>query len=371
MIGGDHLPQQQFDWARHPGSIGEAEAQGRDGRRGSLWGFDFNTWWKLGEQFAELLLSLVLELELGSKQLERKDGWEVWEREGSRVADMWEPCAMELGTQRPALGEVTTCIQLTEAPEAAGHMHGSRIRSHLGLSCGICWENSETQRSSSVLLTVRTPPPRALTFSVSFHTLLPSCFLECWVFIQPAFYLKRLPCGPNGKEAACSEGGLGLSPGLGRSPGERNGYRLHYSCLENSMDVGVCGPQSMQRAGHDWSDLTGTLFKNFQRCGTAQSGISLLRVFRCSGVGSLREEGFLSRVSPGSSPQLQPEHLPLLAASIALPSEIAFMENLPVDFNEKEKRERGEREEEKKEGKKEGRKKLVNSLEVQILILQL
>ena len=43
------------------------------------------------------------------------------------------------------------------------------------------------------------------------------------------------------------------------------------------------------------------------------------------------------------------------------------MENLPVDFNEKEKRERGEREEKKKEG----RKKLVNSLEVQILILQL
>ena len=47
------------------------------------------------------------------------------------------------------------------------------------------------------------------------------------------------------------------------------------------------------------------------------------------------------------------------------------MENLPVDFNEKEKRERGEREEKRKEGKKEGRKKLVNSLEVQILILQL
>ena len=27
-----------------------------------------------------------------------------------------------------------------------------------------------------------------------------------------------------------------LIPGLGRSPGERNGYPRQYSCLENSMD---------------------------------------------------------------------------------------------------------------------------------------
>ena len=27
-------------------------------------------------------------------------------------------------------------------------------------------------------------------------------------------------------------------PGLGRSPGEGNGYPLQYSCLENSMDGG-------------------------------------------------------------------------------------------------------------------------------------
>ena len=29
---------------------------------------------------------------------------------------------------------------------------------------------------------------------------------------------------------------MGVIPGLGRSPGERNGYPLQYSCLENSMD---------------------------------------------------------------------------------------------------------------------------------------
>ena len=31
----------------------------------------------------------------------------------------------------------------------------------------------------------------------------------------------------------------GSIPGLGRSPGERNGYPLQYSCLENPMDRGA------------------------------------------------------------------------------------------------------------------------------------
>ena len=31
----------------------------------------------------------------------------------------------------------------------------------------------------------------------------------------------------------------GLTPGLGRSPGEGNGYPLQYSCLENPMDRGA------------------------------------------------------------------------------------------------------------------------------------
>ena len=39
-----------------------------------------------------------------------------------------------------------------------------------------------------------------------------------------------------GKESACNAGALGSIPGLGRSPGEGNGYPLQYSGLENSMD---------------------------------------------------------------------------------------------------------------------------------------
>ena len=49
-------------------------------------------------------------------------------------------------------------------------------------------------------------------------------------------YLNNIPGGSEGKESACNTGDLGSVPGLGRSPGEGNGYPLQYSCLENSMD---------------------------------------------------------------------------------------------------------------------------------------
>ena len=50
-----------------------------------------------------------------------------------------------------------------------------------------------------------------------------------------------LPAGSAGKESACNVGDLGLIPGLGRAPGEGNGYPLQYSGLENSTDCIVHG----------------------------------------------------------------------------------------------------------------------------------
>ena len=44
--------------------------------------------------------------------------------------------------------------------------------------------------------------------------------------------------GGDGREVP--EGGdLSLIPGLGRSPGDRNGSPFQYSCLENAMDRGT------------------------------------------------------------------------------------------------------------------------------------
>ena len=69
------------------------------------------------------------------------------------------------------------------------------------------------------------------------HThILTHSFLDS-IPIQQGF-----PCGSAGKESTCNVGDLGLTPGLGRSPGEGKGYLLQYYGLENSnMDYTVHG----------------------------------------------------------------------------------------------------------------------------------
>ena len=51
--------------------------------------------------------------------------------------------------------------------------------------------------------------------------------------------------GSDSKHSACNAGDLGSIPGLGRFPEEGNGKPLQYSCLENSMEEGPGGLQSM------------------------------------------------------------------------------------------------------------------------------
>ena len=47
------------------------------------------------------------------------------------------------------------------------------------------------------------------------------------------------PGGSDSKASVYNAGDPGLSPGLGRSPGEGNGNPLQYYCLENAMDRGA------------------------------------------------------------------------------------------------------------------------------------
>ena len=47
------------------------------------------------------------------------------------------------------------------------------------------------------------------------------------------------PGGSVIKNPTVKAGDVGLIPGLGRSPGEGNGYSLQYYCLEESMDRGA------------------------------------------------------------------------------------------------------------------------------------
>ena len=56
-------------------------------------------------------------------------------------------------------------------------------------------------------------------------------------FFNPIY--KGFPAASDSKESTSNEGDWGSIPGLGRSPGERNGNPLQYSCLENSLDRGA------------------------------------------------------------------------------------------------------------------------------------
>ena len=75
------------------------------------------------------------------------------------------------------------------------------------------------------------------------------------VLLYLAVHSLGFPCGSDHKESACNVRDPGLIPGLsGRSPGERNGNPLQYSCLENPMDRGaywatVHAPTANARSG--------------------------------------------------------------------------------------------------------------------------
>ena len=69
------------------------------------------------------------------------------------------------------------------------------------------------------------------------------------------------PGGSDSKGSACNAGDLSSVPGLGRSPGDGNGYPLQYSCLENPTDRGDWWATVL---GIAESDVTTTFTVTFQ-----------------------------------------------------------------------------------------------------------
>ena len=106
------------------------------------------------------------------------------------------------------------------------------------------------------------------------------------------------PGASDGKECACNVGDLGSIPGSGRSPREGNGYPLQYFCLENTMDRGAWGLQSMgsQRVRHNLA-LTLSLrhVKGRERSGQAEGWMRAKPQWRkrhgCNRGSMSREQG--------------------------------------------------------------------------------
>ena len=70
-----------------------------------------------------------------------------------------------------------------------------------------------------------------------------------------ALLIESFPGGSDSKESACNVEDLGLIPGLGRYPGERNGNPLQCSCLENSMERGAWW-STVQGVAKSWIRLS-------------------------------------------------------------------------------------------------------------------
>ena len=64
------------------------------------------------------------------------------------------------------------------------------------------------------------------------------------------------PGGSEVKVSAWNAGDQGSIPGSGRSPGERNGNPLQYSCLENPMDKGASQATVHRIAESDTTEAT-------------------------------------------------------------------------------------------------------------------
>ena len=62
------------------------------------------------------------------------------------------------------------------------------------------------------------------------------------------------PGGSDCKDSACNAEDPGLIPGLGKSPEEKNGYSVQYSCLENPH--GLRNLVGYNPWGHKESDMT-------------------------------------------------------------------------------------------------------------------
>ena len=84
----------------------------------------------------------------------------------------------------------------------------------------------------------------------------------CCSTFYKGYFLPPIYGFPNAsvlKNPLANAGDMGSVLGSGRYPGEWNGNPLQYSCLENSMDRGACGPQSMgsqratEHAHHNWA----------------------------------------------------------------------------------------------------------------------
>ena len=75
------------------------------------------------------------------------------------------------------------------------------------------------------------------------------------IYIHTYIYTLGFPGGTVVKNPPANAGDTGSISGLGKLPGEGNGNRLQYSCLENPMDRGAW-PATVKGGTKSWTQLS-------------------------------------------------------------------------------------------------------------------
>ena len=102
------------------------------------------------------------------------------------------------------------------------------VRTLSGSENCLRWSFSWEWRASLIAQLIRNPPAMQ---EIPVNSWIGKILWRRDRLPTPVFL--GFPCGSAGKESSCSAGDLGLIPGLGRCPGEENGYPLQYCGLEN------------------------------------------------------------------------------------------------------------------------------------------
>ena len=138
-------------------------------------------------------------------------------------------------SRRKKLLWICTCILFVHLNSRSA-VHWATIQARLSATINFCrWDETEIK----LWLKVRWILILHMRLSLKLHWWWKSkevkASLENSLIIPQIASMVWYGCGSTGKEFACKAGDLGSIPGLGRSPGEGEGYPLH-SGLENPMD---------------------------------------------------------------------------------------------------------------------------------------
>ena len=174
----------------------------------------------------------------------RRPQFDPWVRKLRWRRD-WLPTPVFLGFPSGSDGKESTCNEgdLGSIP-GLGRGHGNPLQySCLEEPGGL--HSMELQRVRKDWATEHTAHFNFWFLDYSFYwsTVVLPCYVSfCCTAKWISHVYTYIWCflgGSDGKESACNGGDPGSIPGLGRSPRERNGYPLQYSCLENFTDRGA------------------------------------------------------------------------------------------------------------------------------------